>query len=183
VPVLSPEPDLHDSIVSLRLIDDRDLPIIERAAGQADIASRFGLSKQSPSEYLMGYQRAWAENAGAAFAISQADNKPVGQVLLEIRASGRADVGFWLLAEARGRGLATRALRLMSRWALNQPDIARLQLWTTPDNIDSQRVAERSGFKREGILRSYGAREDGSRVDAVFFSLLPSDFSDCDQRR
>lgn len=57
-------------------------------------------------------------------------------------------------------------------------DIARLELWTSLENIDSQRVAERSGFKREGVLRSYGVRDDGSRVDAVFFSLLPGDLSD-----
>ena len=65
----------------------------------------------------------------------------------------------------------------MCQWALAQPGIARLQLWTTPDNGASQRVAERSGFTREGLLRSYGQRADGTRVDAVFFSLLPEDLA------
>jgi hypothetical protein len=51
---------------------------------------------------------------------------------------------------------------------------ARLQLWTTPENTASQRVAERASFRREGVLRSY-AEVEGRRFDAAFFSLLPSD--------
>jgi hypothetical protein len=69
------------------------------------------------------------------------------------------------------------ALRLVSRWALSQPGVVRLQLWTAPDNTASQRVAERSGFQREGILRSYH-EVDGRREDAVFFSLLPGDLDE-----
>jgi RimJ/RimL family protein N-acetyltransferase len=38
-------------------------------------------------------------------------------------------------------------------------------------------VAERAGFKREGVLRAYG-EVDGERVDAVFYSLLPSDVAE-----
>jgi hypothetical protein len=62
-------------------------------------------------------------------------------------------------------------LRLLSRWALTQPGVARLQLSTSLENTASQRVAERSGFQREGVLRSYN-EVDGCREDAVSFSLL-----------
>jgi RimJ/RimL family protein N-acetyltransferase len=66
---------------------------------------------------------------------------------------------------------------LVSRWALSQPGVARLELATSPENTASQRVAERSGFQREGVLRSYHV-VDGRREDAVFFSLLPADFDE-----
>jgi ribosomal-protein-alanine N-acetyltransferase len=167
-----PAQQLDDGTVALRLIDERDLPVLERASREPEIAGRFGLSTRTAGEYLSGYVEGWSGGTAVAFAVTERGGTALGQVLLEVRESGRADVGYWLLAEARGRGLATRALRLLSNWALDQPGIVRLQLWTSPENTASAGVAERSGFKREGVLRSYAQREDGCRVDAVFFSLL-----------
>jgi RimJ/RimL family protein N-acetyltransferase len=46
---------------------------------------------------------------------------------------------------------------------------------TDPENIASQRVAEKAGFRREGILRSALEYRDGSRSDSVVFSLLPEE--------
>ena len=170
----APVAPLTDGVVELRPVDDRDVCTVERAAGDPEIARRFGLGRLTPREYVNGYTEAARSGTGAAFAICDTDGASSGHVLVELREAGRADVGYWLLPEGRGRGRATRALRLVSRWALAQPGVARLQLWTVPENTASQRVAERAGFQREGVLRSY--RElDGSRVDAVFYSLVPSD--------
>jgi ribosomal-protein-alanine N-acetyltransferase len=55
--------------------------------------------------------------------------------------------------------------------------VGRVELATAPDNAASQRVAERSGFRREGVLRSYHV-VDGRREDAVFFSLLPGELDE-----
>jgi RimJ/RimL family protein N-acetyltransferase len=176
-----PDAPLTDGTVVLRPIDERDLETIERASHEPDIANRFRLSGRAAGDYVAAYRRGWSEGSSAAFAVSEAANQPLGQVVIEMRDAGRADIGYWLLPEARGRGLATRALLLASRWALTQPGIARLQLWTSPDNLASLAVAERSGFQHEDVLRSYGDREDGSRIDAVFYSLLPSDLSESDR--
>ena len=174
VRLVPPSEPLSDGTVVLRPIDERDLPVLERAARDPEVARRFGLTERSPREYLDGYVAAIQAGSGAAFAISSTSGDSFGQVLIELREAGRADVGYWLLPHARGCGHATAALRLLSRWALRQPGVERLQLWTVSDNVESQRVAERSGFQREGVLRSYGEVE-GRRVDAVFYSLLPSD--------
>ena len=91
----------------------------------------------------------------------------------------RATIGYWLLPEARGKGLATRAVRLASRWALRDLTLARLGLLTEPSNDHSQGVAERSGFHREGVLRSY-AEIDGRRVDYASFSLVSEDLEQGD---
>ena len=76
----------------------------------------------------------------------------------------------------RGRGLTTRALKLISSWALDRAGAERLQLRADVLNLASQRVAERAGFKREGTLRASGfnAREN-RRVDYAVFSLLPEE--------
>lgn len=98
----------------------------------------------------------------------------VGHVFVNLSDAGRGSVGYWLLPEARGKGLATRAVQLVGLWALRDLALARLALLTEPSNLWSQRLAERSGFQREGVLRSY-AEIDGRKVDYVVFSLLPSD--------
>ncbi|MEV4312394.1 GNAT family protein [Actinocrispum sp. NPDC049592] len=89
-------------------------------------------------------------------------------------AEERASVGYWVVADARGRGVATRALRLMSAWAFEELSLARLELTCGPDNLASQRVAEKAGFTREGVLRSHMRFKDGRR-DTVVYSLLPTD--------
>jgi RimJ/RimL family protein N-acetyltransferase len=90
----------------------------------------------------------------------------------------RGRIGYWVAAAARGRGVCTRALRLLSRWALDERGLQRLDLITDPDNAASQRVAEKVGFQREGVLRSHLRHPDGRIRDSVMFSLLPGELRD-----
>jgi [ribosomal protein S5]-alanine N-acetyltransferase len=104
-------------------------------------------------------------------AASGALRGAVGMRLLEPEV---VQFGYWVDPEACGRGVATTALTLISRWALRELAPARLQLFTDVENDVSMRVAERAGFTREGLLRNwYDLR--GERRDAVMFSLLPGD--------
>jgi RimJ/RimL family protein N-acetyltransferase len=66
-------------------------------------------------------------------------------------------------------------VQLLSGWAIDELSLRRLELVTETDNAASQRVAEKAGFRREGVLRSYLIDRDGSLRDAVMFSLLPGD--------
>ena len=88
----------------------------------------------------------------------------------------RGEIGYYLAEWGRGRGVMTRAVRLLSRWALEDLGLARLEVIADIDNAPSQAVAERCGFTREGVLRSYEER-NGRRVDVVLFSLLPQDLA------
>ena len=110
------------------------------------------------------------------FAITDAETGAViGSIDMRINRMQTGHVGYWLAAEARGRGLTTAALRALSRWAIEELHLGRVELVTDPDNIASQRVAEKAGFTREGILRSILVNRDGSRRDGVMFSLLPGE--------
>jgi RimJ/RimL family protein N-acetyltransferase len=84
------------------------------------------------------------------------------------------EVGFLLAEEARGRGLATRAVALLVDWSFRALEMARIQGLVHPDNPRSARVLERLGFQREGLLRSYRAGTAG-REDRILFSLLPDE--------
>ena len=104
------------------------------------------------------------------------DGAVVGAMGIAIsEANRRGIIGYWMGAPARGRGVCTRALRLLSGWAFEELELGRLELVTDPDNLASQRVAEKAGFRREGVLRSYLLDRDGRLRDAVMFSLLPPD--------
>jgi RimJ/RimL family protein N-acetyltransferase len=88
--------------------------------------------------------------------------------------NGRGELGIWLAPQARGKGLASAALRLLSRWLLRTCALERLQLTTESDNDPMFRVARAAGYAYEGVLRGY-TLEHGKRVDNAVFSLLPGD--------
>jgi [ribosomal protein S5]-alanine N-acetyltransferase len=109
------------------------------------------------------------------FAITE-NGRVVGSIGLTVsQASRNGHIGYWCAAAARGRGVTTRALRLLSRYALEELKLERLELITDPDNRASQRVAEKVGFQKEGVLRSHLLHPDGRRRDSVMFSLLPGE--------
>ena len=97
-----------------------------------------------------------------------------GKIQFEHIATRDNEIFYWVTAPARGRGLATRAAKLLSGWAFDVLDLARIEITVDPRNDTSQRVALAAGFTREGILRSYQRFKDG-RMDAVMFSRLPTD--------
>jgi RimJ/RimL family protein N-acetyltransferase len=181
----TPEPPLSDEVVALRLWRVDDAPAVAAAIdGDPEIASwldqvpqPYGLD--DAYQYIAACRRGWDEGTLANFAVVDA---AAGRLLgsLGIRLAdlppGVAEAGYWVAREARGRGVATRALRLAARWILEQGEVERLQLRADALNVPSQRVAEKAGFRREGVLRSlhYNPRL-GRRVDFVMFSLLPGE--------
>jgi RimJ/RimL family protein N-acetyltransferase len=158
-------------------MDERDLTAIERASGDAEILRWFDLDTFTPGAYLAKKREAWAQGTGASFAVCEAarPNTCVGHVFIERGADGRGSVGYWLLEEGRGKGRATRAVRLLASWGMLALRLDRLELHTDPENVASQRVAEKAGFTREGVLRAHSERGDGARADAVVYSLVSED--------
>ena len=83
------------------------------------------------------------------------------------------EIGYWLRADARGRGTITRALRVVSAWAFRRGSVERLQLRADIENIPSRRSAEKAGFQLEGVLRNvYWNARLGRRQDWALYSLL-----------
>ena len=98
----------------------------------------------------------------------------IGLWLTEI-SYGRARIGYWLLPSARGQGIATSALSLVTRWAFTTfPQIARIELLIEPNNIPSLQTAERASFSREGLLRSYQTIGK-TRRDFYMYSCIRND--------
>jgi RimJ/RimL family protein N-acetyltransferase len=108
------------------------------------------------------------------FTVTEAGHDvSLGAVIASRRARDNYEVAYLARAEGRGRGLMTRAVRVLCDWLLEQ-GVGRIELRTHPDNGASQRLAERSGFTREGLERK-SIWLHGERQDAIVWSLLPTD--------
>jgi RimJ/RimL family protein N-acetyltransferase len=97
----------------------------------------------------------------------------LGAVIASRRHRDNYEVAYLAGAEGRGRGLMTRAVRLLCDWLLEE-GVGRIELRTHPDNEASQKLAQRAGFRREGLERK-SIWLHGERVDAIVWSLLPGD--------
>lgn len=85
---------------------------------------------------------------------------------------GNAEIGMWIRADAAGRGLGTAALNAMLHWGFEEWPWVRLSWRCSSANVASQRVAEKAGLQREGVLRSHAFDPDGSRRDTVCYAML-----------
>jgi RimJ/RimL family protein N-acetyltransferase len=120
---------------------------------------------------------AWAQGRGATWVLCRAgEDDYAGAIdLLPVPGDpGRAEVGFACAPWARGEGLVTAALRLVSRWGFAELGLARIEWRAYVGNSASRRVAEKAGFRYEGEQRSR-LEQRGVRRDAWVASLLPGD--------
>lgn len=106
----------------------------------------------------------------------------LGEVVAVLGEHRVGELGCGVAPAARGRGVATEALCLLADWAIGTLGLGRLQVFVAPQNVAGLRLSERAGFRREGVLRGYW-EADGTRLDAVVLSRLPSDPPTVHRRR
>ena len=168
--------ELRDGDLVLRPWTDDDIPAIVEGCNDPEIARWI---PTIPHPYTEDDAHAFLSGEAApphqALAI-ELDGRVVGGIGLGLNSHGyRGSIGYWIARPARGHGTCTRALRLLARHALEDLELQSVQLATDPDNVASQRVAEKVGFQREGVLRSHLRHPDGRIRDSVMFSLLPGE--------
>jgi [ribosomal protein S5]-alanine N-acetyltransferase len=162
---------LVDGDVALRRLVEEDAPALAAAARDPLIPYYTSV----PEEYTEEHALEFIRRGGNQFAIvGTATDELLGVIGFVVHEHARGHFGYWVAREARGRGVATRALRLLTRWAVEEQGLARLQLIVEPENLASIRVAERAGFRREARLRSY-IELRGSRRDVYMYALLAED--------
>jgi [ribosomal protein S5]-alanine N-acetyltransferase len=175
-----PGPELDDGVVRLRGWQRRDLACVQAASEEGHIPEGttvpVDFTEQAGLAYIERQQRRPQEGAGWALAIADsATGEAVGYAGLMVRPQpGVVGLGYWLIPAARGKGYATRAVRLLSAWALGAGGCARVEAWVEPMNLSSTRVLERCGYQYEGRLRSFlsfGTR----RADALVYSRTLTD--------
>ena len=173
-----PDPPLTDDAVALRPWGPEDLPDLLAAAADP-IVHRYRYSLPGDVEeaqvWLATVEGDRLSGQRIELAVTTADAAAaVGSISLWgfHRRNHAAMVSYWLAPCGRGRGLATSALRLVAGWAFDALGQQRLALQVEVENVASQRVAERCGFRCEGQLRSHQQLRDGTRSDVLVYGLL-----------
>lgn len=161
---------LTDGRVVLRAAEPWDLPAIEAGIHDPDVIRWIGPPKGSAQDVLVQNEERWAHGS-PTLSICALDGTCIGKVWMNIREtdSSTGFVGYWLLPVGRGRGLATCAVRMLSKWAIRELGVTKVRLTTAPDNERSQRVAERSGFRR--VMPRDGEAVDGAHGDDFVYEL------------
>ena len=131
-----------------------------------------GFARQWYGRYEQGRETGVKE----AFAIVGDDGAFLGLALAPVidDEAAEAELGYIVAARARGRGVASEALRQLTAWAFGQRGIERAYLLIDVDNAASGTVAERAGYTLEGVLRNAYIKE-GRRGDTQLWSRLPGD--------
>jgi RimJ/RimL family protein N-acetyltransferase len=122
------------------------------------------------------YETGRRDGTREAFAICDDETDFLGVAVAPVidRATRTAELGYVVVPEARGRGIATGALGLLTEWGLADLGALRLELLISVENNASKRVAERCGYIREGVLRSVFLKQE-LRGDTEIWSRLPTD--------
>ena len=158
---------------------DADVPVIAEASRDPETQRRLDDEALTPDRQRDSVSRAqeqWRTGSGTPFVIADAtDDRPLGLLNLQFGEDEEvAGLAVSVFPQARGRGVASRALRLGATWGLRELGLCRVFAEAAVDNPASIRAIEKAGFQREGILRAH-CKTHGQRHDCVMFSLLPQD--------
>jgi RimJ/RimL family protein N-acetyltransferase len=152
-------PTLRDGDLVLRPKRPEDVDAITAACQDPEIPRWTFVpspyTRADAEAYLRSSAEQEAAGTSAGFLAVDAEDRLLGSLsVMEIdREAGYGEIGYWVAAEARGRGVATRAVRLLTEWAQRELGLQRLELLPHKDNVASRRVAEKAGYRVTGELR------------------------------
>jgi len=180
-----PNPPLSDGVIAVRPFRAEDAPAITSACQDQEIqrwipAIPVPYTETDARRFILMALQAWHDGTGYEFAIADIETDGyIGSIGLHLGSNPRRHaIGYLVAPEARRRGVAVRALRLVTRWGFDRLGFDRLALWTLPGNVASQAVAEKAGFRFEGLIRNWESGRDDRPVDAVMYSMTPDDLAE-----
>jgi len=169
-----------DGDVRLVTLDQRWVGDVEAMLADPDVLRFTRIPEPPPDGFAARWIAAYAagreDGTREGFAAVDRDGRFLGIGLApEIdRAAAELELGYIVTRSARGRGVATRILELLTAWAFDEVGAQRIALIIDTGNHASDRVAERCGYQREGVMRSIHVKA-GTRADATLWSRLATD--------
>jgi RimJ/RimL family protein N-acetyltransferase len=166
-------------VVTVRRLREADVePYVTAFTDDPELANLLGLEADAePANVLRWLNVTWVgppELRTWEFGIADAETDAfLGTIMLHSCdwKNRRAETGFWLTPQARGRGVLTRALALVLDWAFGELALERMELTALPENEAVPRIAEKFGYVFEGTMRKRNF-ERGRRVDLLLWGLL-----------
>ena len=177
----APPAPLHLALDAQRAVrqlagDDLDELFAVQSANQAHLAPWMPwaeqLDRDQTAAFLTQAEQQAAREDGVHCAITQ-DGRIVGVIGFHFvnRIHLATSIGYWLAADAQGRGTMTLALGALVDHAFDAWGLHRVEMQAAVDNVRSRAVAERLGFVHEGTLRQ-AERFAGRYADLDVFSVL-----------
>jgi RimJ/RimL family protein N-acetyltransferase len=175
---MQPPATLSDGVVVLRELREDDRAVVLSTMRDPLVAAWLNMPPESGDDdfdallHVTSQGRASGDRIDYTVTEAPAD-RALGAVIATRRHRDNYEIAYLAAPAGRGRGLMTRAVRLLCDWLLEN-GVGRLELRTHPGNEASQRLAHRAGFQREGLERKSIWLHD-ERADAFVWSRLPSD--------
>lgn len=175
-------PILETNRLVLRRIEKHDAESILTYLSDEDVMEHYGLGTfqnvEDALDEISWYDSILKNNTGMRWGITlKEENKVIGSCgFLEMVAQHyRSDIGYELSKEYWGKGIASEALAAVINYGFMEMKLQRIQALIEPPNIRSQKLVEKHGFVKEGLLRKY-EYTCGKFDDLYIFSLLKEDF-------
>jgi RimJ/RimL family protein N-acetyltransferase len=166
---------LEGKNVNLWVVEKEDLPLVVEWESNLDfIGGCNSLRQLTKGEVEKNYDRLGSGEKW--FFIEKKDGRRVG-FIEHISVRGCWEIGYVLVPSERGKGYCTEAVQLMVDYLFLSKDTVRIQAGTHVENMASQKVLERTGFKREGLMR----REMfvwGKWADGYLYSILREEWKE-----
>jgi RimJ/RimL family protein N-acetyltransferase len=171
--------DLPVGELLLRPWRDDDLDQLATALHDPEVRrwnGPFSLAQEDVAA-MLARRRDWSTGDHCSWAVVDARDRLLGSISLHLidRDQDGAEVGYWTVAGARGRGVAVRAVVAVCAWAFAGLHLDRIVLFHAVGNPASGRVAAKAGFTQEGRLRRSHRYGDGVKHDELLWSRLSDD--------
>jgi RimJ/RimL family protein N-acetyltransferase len=155
--------------VALRTVEDADLPFLRRHWNAPDYRRWFARSDPTTAA---GVREALDAEDAVHFLACRGE-EPVGFAwLFDVDdVAGRAELGYWVRADAQGEGYATETAELALEYAFDERRLHKVSARVLEGNEPSRRVLEALGFAEEGVLREH-YHVDGEYVDATLYATF-----------
>ena len=161
---------LEGKNVNLRIVEKEDLPLLLEWFNNREMAGEHEPldPQQSKKEFEDRYDKLGSDEK--LFCIEKKDGSKIGQIG-HYPKGNLLEIGYCVLPDERRKGYCTEAVQIMVDYLFLTRDIVRVQAHTHSGNKTSQRVLEKSGFKREGIIRKDSFIR-GEWRDSCLYSIL-----------
>jgi ribosomal-protein-alanine N-acetyltransferase len=169
---------LEGKNVNLRIVEKEDLLLLAEWFNKVEVFGEYNpLHQMSKTELEKIFENPHEEKL---FIVEKKDGGKIGFVThfyVLHPASRQLEIGYSLLPNERGKGYCSEAVKIMVDYLFLSKDTRRIQAQTDPRNLASQKVLEKAGFKKEGILRgTFFVR--GQWTDSYVYGILREEWKE-----
>jgi len=162
-------------MVNLRVVEKEDLPWVAECINNPEFYGQYEpLMQVSKAELENKYNKLTPKEKW--FIIEKKDGSKIGGIS-HFPVGELLEIGYTIIPSERSKGYCTEAVKIIVDYLFLSKDIMRIQAGTNPRNVSSQRVLEKAGFKKEGLVRK-SVFVRGKWEDGLLYSILREEWKE-----